>query len=221
VLIQPSTYAFFVWAPIFLSSLAYAAYQAMPANRGKALFRRTGWLTAAAFFFNGVLTWSGGPIVGQVLVFGMLACLAAAFLRISRSGRGVLSAADRWLVALPVGLYCGWITAATVVGALQTLVRIGLPAGGAAEASLGCLLLLAGGLFAAALVRAARGGPSQGYLAYAAAVLWALLAVVANQYDASVLTTAAALSAALVALALVGGPRGRHRQGGGTPATPV
>jgi hypothetical protein len=37
VLIQPSTYAFFVWAPIFVLSIAYAAYQALPANRQRDL----------------------------------------------------------------------------------------------------------------------------------------------------------------------------------------
>ena len=53
--------------------------------------------------------------------------------------------------------------------------------------------------------------PAQGYLAYAATVLWALVAVVVNQYDASVLTTGAALVAAVpVALALLGRFPGRN-----------
>jgi hypothetical protein len=104
VFIQPSAYAFFAWAPIFVLSIAYAAYQALPANRQRNLFRRTGWLTAAAFLFNGVLEWSGDPVVGQVLVLGMLACLAVAFLRLSRPGMGASGAAEH-LVAVRVTNY--------------------------------------------------------------------------------------------------------------------
>jgi uncharacterized membrane protein len=54
-------------------------------------------------------------------------------------------------------------------------------------------------------------GPLQGLLAYAAAVLWALAGVVVNQYDASLLTSGAALlSAVLVAVALINVLRGRR-----------
>ena len=53
-----------------------------------------------------------------------------------------------------------------------------------------------------------------GYVAYAGAVLWALLGVVLNQYDASLLTTGAALVAAVpVALALLDRFPGWPRQG--------
>ena len=54
-------------------------------------------------------------------------------------------------------------------------------------------------------------GPAQGYLTYAMTVLWALVGVVINQYDASTLTTGAAvLSAVPVTLvALRCAPRGR------------
>jgi hypothetical protein len=69
---------------------------------------------------------------------------------------------------------------------------------------LGAALLLLGGVLAAAVVTTGKSGPAQGYLMYAVTVLWALVAVVVNQYDASLVTTGAALVAAvLVALALL------------------
>jgi len=65
-------------------------------------------------------------------------------------------------------------------------------------------LPLAGAAVASGVIWTSKEGPLQALLAYAGAVLWALARVVVNQYDASLLTTGAALlSAALVAIAIV------------------
>ena len=161
--IQPSNFAFVVWAPIFLLCLAYAVYQALPANRERPLLRRTGPFTAAAFYLNGVLVILPSPerfVLTEGLVVVMLLCLAVAYLRLMRLERGALGRADRWLVALPVGLFFGWITAATVVGAAQVLVYLGLPAGSSGLS--GAALLLVGSLFASAAILAGRADPPQG-----------------------------------------------------------
>ena len=59
-----------------------------------------------------------------------------------------LTAADRWPVALPLGLFFDWITAATVVGASQTPAFLGLTTGGTGEAVVGAVLPVSGALFA-------------------------------------------------------------------------
>ena len=214
-LIQPSNYAFVIWAPIFLSLLAYAAYQALPTKRESPLLRGIGPYTAAAFFLNGVLEILSSPnnfVITQALVLVMLLCLAVAYLRLMRSAEEAMGAGARWLVALPVALFFGWITAANVVGAAQVLGYLGLPSGGLADALAGAALLLAGGCVASAALLAGKAGPLQGSLTYAVAVLWALLGVVANQYDASLLTTGAALlGVALVGLVLLDVFRGGGR----------
>jgi len=71
--------------------------------------------------------------------------------------------------------------------------------------------------YASVVVRFSRRGPVQGYVAYAGAVLWALVAVVANQYDASGVTSlAVALGVVPVALALLAPLRARGPQGART-----
>lgn len=212
--VVPAGYAFSIWGLIFALSLAYAIYQALPSRREKPLLRRVGWFSAGAFLLNGV--WSlVFPaqlfLVSQAVILGVFVCAGAAFLLASRAELdrrpGFL---ERWLVVLPFGLLFGWITAATLVSFATTLAALGTLSGGLGEALLGVGLLLAGGLIAAGVVRAAGRGPWQGTLAYGAAVLWALAAVVVNQYDASLLTTAAAaVAAALLTLALIGTFRGR------------
>jgi hypothetical protein len=130
-LIQPSNYAFIIWGPIVLLCLAYAVYQGLPANRERPLLRGTGWFTAGAFFLNGLLVILASPerfVLTEGLVVIMLLCLAVAYVRLMRSDRGALGGADRWLVALPVGLFFGWITTgATVVSAaIVALVLLGV-----------------------------------------------------------------------------------------------
>ena len=216
-LVVPANYAFVIWSPIFLLCLAYAAYQALPTNRESPLLRRVGWFSAGAFFSNGlweILFPARQFLLAQGVIVVIFVCAAVAYLRLARSERGVLSAAERWLVVLPLGLLFGWITAATLVSFATTFVALGLLEGGIGEAILGAALLLTGGLVASAVLVVGEAAPPQGYLAYAAAVLWALVAVVVNQYDASILTTGAALVAA-VPVALVVASKlfsGRPRQ---------
>jgi hypothetical protein len=212
--VVPAGYAFSIWGVIFALCLAYAVYQALPRERENPLLRRVGWFSAGAFLLNGLWTFVFPAqlfIASQVVILGVFLCAGAAFLLVSRpAGKYVVSLAGRWLVALPLGLLFGWITAATLVGFATTLAGVGAFDGGLGEAAFGAWLLLAGGLVAAGVIRVSRNGPWQGILAYSAAVLWALVAVVVNQYDASLLTTVSAVAAAvIVVLALLGRFRGR------------
>jgi hypothetical protein len=207
-LVDPGDYAFAIWSLLYLLSLAYAAYQALPANRKDPLLRRIGPFTAGAFALNGlweVLVPLRLFLLAEVSLVAIFVCLAIAYLRVMRSGRGVLGGAGCWLVALPLGLLFGWITAANAVSFTTTLVGYGLLNGGLGEAALGSASLLAGGLVASAVILVAKSGPPQGYLAYAAAVLWAYAGIVANQYGASTPTTGAATVAALLVVATLVG----------------
>ncbi len=203
-LVEPAGYAFGVWAVIFSLSLLFAVYQALPANRESAVLRRVGWPVAGAFVCTGL--WSVSVALrqigfAQVMLLGIFACLLVAYLRLARSDAGALGRAGRWLVSLTVGIFLGWVTAANSVSLTSEAVRLGLvDARGAGEVLVGSVLLFSGGLLAAAITRAGRNGPPQGYVAFAVTVLWALVAIVVAQYGASVVTTAAAVVAALPVL---------------------
>jgi len=205
-LIQPANYAFVIWAPIFVLCLAYAAYQALPVNRASAPLRRAGWFTFGAFFANGLFEVAVSLqrfALAQVFIVGAVCCAGVAYLRLARAERGILSGAERALLALPVGLFFGWLTAATVVNAAGVAVLLGLPEGGRAELLLGSLLLLAGSLFASAIIRTGADAPAQGYLAYAAAMLWALLGIAVAQNTASLITGVALVASIPIVFAPV------------------
>jgi len=217
-LVEPALYAFFIWGLIFTLSLAYAAYQALPANRENPLLRRVGWFTASAFFCTGL--WSVFvPLrqfgAAQLMLLAIFALLLLAYLRLSRYARDHgTSRGERWLVALPLGPFLGWITAANAVSLTAEAVRRGLvDAGSPGEAVFGSVLLLIGAFLACAVIVAGKAGPVLGYLTYGATVLWALAGIVVNQYVFSPTTTLAAfLAAAPVAVVLFGALRaGRAR----------
>jgi hypothetical protein len=205
-LVVPADYAFAIWTPIFGLALIYAVYQALPANRENPFLRRIGWFSALAYFSNGIwelLFPARGFVLSQIVFVGISAGAVVAFLLAQRwadPGRR----ADRWLVAPAFGLLAGWVTAAFFVGFATVLVATGVQNGGTGEAVLGALLLIAGGAGACAVILAGRDGPSQGYLAYGAAVLWALLGVIVNQYQDSLITSSTAgVCALLVAVVLL------------------
>src|SRR3712207_941019 len=206
-LVVPADYAFIIWTPIFLLALIYAVYQALPSNRESPLLRRIGWFSALAYFSNGI--WeivfpAREFVLSQIVFVGISTGAVAAFVLVQR-GAGSGSRLDRWLVAPAFGLLAGWVTAAFFVGLVTVLVATGVLGGGIGEALFGALMLIVGGAVACAVILAGRTGPVQGYLAYGGAVLWALLGIVTNQYDASLITTGTAVvSAAFVALVLLG-----------------
>ena len=206
-LVVPAGYAFVIWSPIFTLCLAYAVFQALPDNHGKPLLRRVGWFTAGTFWLNAVwevLFPSGWFGLAEIVIVGGFACAGTAYARMVRTANGrALDAAERWLVALPLGLLAGWLTAAVFVSVATTGVALGLLSGGAGEALLGAQLLLLLGVVASVMIGYGRAVPA-GFLPYATAVLWGLAAVVVNQYSNSLLTTVAALVSFVLVAAITG-----------------
>lgn len=121
-LLVPQTFAFSIWFPIFLGIFAYAIFQAIPANRSRAIFRETGWWVAAGLW--GIVTW--GIVTAFVpdrfverlatLVFIPSMCaLVVAMARLSKRSIS-LSKAEFWFMLIPISLIAGWCSIAVFVG---------------------------------------------------------------------------------------------------------
>jgi hypothetical protein len=223
-LVVPGDYAFVIWTPIFLLALVYAVYQALPANRENPLFRKIGWFSALAYFCNGIwelLFPAREFALSQIVFVGITTGSIVAFL-LAQRGAGSGSRFERWLVAPAFGLLAGWVTAAFFVGLVTVLVATGVLNGGIGEALFGALMLIVGGAVACAVILAGRDGPSQGYLAYGAAVLWALMGVIVNQYQDSLITSSTVGVCALLVAAvfLVARRRSGADRGAGRSAKP-
>jgi hypothetical protein len=207
--ILPASYAFAIWGPIFLLCGIYAIYQALPAQREDPRMRAIGWWTAAAFFANGLWTYAFTNrqfILAQLIILAGLLFAGGAYLRFARETPGDRATdIDNRLIGPTLGLLFGWLTAANVVGLAGTLVALGFAATGQGAEVGGAALLFLGGGVAFFVVLVSRRGASGAWIAYGAAVLWALAAIVVEHRNESLITTGAAvICAILVLLAMVG-----------------
>ncbi len=205
--ILPSGWAFAIWTPIFLLAAIYAVWQALPANRENRLARRVGWFIAAGYIGNGIweIVYPNRQfLLSQVVIVAILIVLAAAFLLTVRTDQErSLTTQERWLVALPLALYFGWITAAASVGMAATLTVFDIADAGTAAVVAGVVMLVVSGAIAILMIRSGHRAPRQLWIPYAAAVVWALFGVTVNQWQASPVTAGAAIAIGVIVVALV------------------
>lgn len=171
-----ASWAFTAWIPIYLGFLAYAGYQCFPRQRHRDLHRRTGWWLAVSAICNmlWVLTWSRGLLpLAELMLIGLLITTAVVFGRLSRES--ATSGPERIAFRTPVAVYTGWVSMATVMGTAATGAWAGLP-GDTAIASVAAVIVLVA--VAAIVAWVILNGTA--VVGYAAAVVWALVAIVLN-----------------------------------------
>lgn len=164
--VQPAGWAFSIWGVIYLWLIAASGWglwharsdpdwQAMRAPLLISLIVGTFWIAAA----------NVAPILATLMIVVMA---VAAIIALLRAGQG-----DPIWQAGPVGLYAGWLTAATGVA-----IAVLLSGYGVLSANRAALLLIAMVLAVALWVAAQRPGS----LSYPLAVVWALIGVVAANW---------------------------------------
>ena len=171
----PAGYAFAIWSVIYLGCTAYALWQALPSQRARAIHRAVGPWAIAAFAANTawpLIVQFAGLNVASVLV--IVALLAALFGALHRA-RAATHGADRWLLRVTLGLFAGWITAATFANLAAMLLAEGYVAEDATPVWVG--IAAAAAAFAAWAVTRFEAEP-----AYVCAVAWAGVALLVRNF---------------------------------------
>ena len=186
--VQPAGYAFSIWGPIYLWLIVSGAY---------GLLRRRddpGWdATRVPLIFSlavGVPWLSialASPVWATASIWAMLAGALGALLR--------TPARDMWLLRAPLGLYAGWLTAASAVSLGLLAPGWGVPPFGPEGWA---FVAIAIGLVVAVIALSSR--PS---LSYGVAVGWALAAVAVRNGAEPLGLFAAAAAPATVAFTLI------------------
>jgi tryptophan-rich sensory protein len=126
LLITPPGYVFSIWGLIYSGLIAYAIYQALPAQRDDEPLRRIAWpfVLSCAANIAWLLLWhynQYGLTLGAMI--GLLLALITIDLRLGHARGGPLA---RWLlVRVPFSIYLGWISVATIVNATVALTNAG------------------------------------------------------------------------------------------------
>ena len=179
--VQPAGYAFSIWGVIYLwlvigmgfgvwKQRNDAAWHSMRMALIPSLAVGTVWLSVALV----------SPVWAAVLIWIMLLAALVALFRSPHT--------DRWFAALPLGLYAGWLSAASCVSLGLLAAGYGyLDAGTAAVAAIFLALVLA-----SAVQNQLKRAPS-----YGIGVIWALIAVVVQNLGTDLTVAALAAGGAL------------------------
>ena len=114
-MLAPGRPAFSIWTLVYVLTIAYAVWQALPGQAARERQRRAGWWIAATAVLNGcwLLVSQFLNLIGTVLAIVALLVVLGATLRVlvvvSPEGW-----ADRILMDGAVGIHLGWVSLATV-----------------------------------------------------------------------------------------------------------
>jgi hypothetical protein len=213
-LFTPAGYVFSIWGVIYLGLIAYAIFQALPAQRENPRLRRIGYLFVLSCAANmaWLLLWQYEILpVTIVLMLALLGSLIAISLRLG-TGRTAAPLAERLTVRLPFSVYLGWISVATIANAAAVLYRAGWASGGLGLSGQAWTVVMLG----AAVVIAALMSYFRGDVAYLAVLVWAFVGIARNSLPqfagATLVTTASWVAAGLVAVLAVAGYALRARR---------
>jgi membrane-associated phospholipid phosphatase len=178
--VQPKGYAFAIWGPIYLWLIAGLGFGLWKRREDKgwhamrlallpSLAVGTVWLAVAV----------ASPVWASVLIWIMLVSALVALFR--------SPVQDKWTASLPLGLYAGWLSAASCVSLGLLAAGYGYVSG--TTAALGAIFL--------ALVLASGVQSQLGRVpSYGIAVIWALVAVVVQNFGTNATVAALALGGA-------------------------
>lgn len=189
-LITPPGPFFAVWGPIFAACGVAAVRQALPAHRGQAAARRTGWWLATAYAGNAaweILSVAGPYGATPALLAGGIVTPTAR----AHSQLQVLEEASD-AVVLATGLLLGWTSVATVVNLASALRLDGRWRGSVVVSA---AALVGTGVAMREVVRRSR----RGGLAVAATSAWGLAGAAVGARSSMFVRAAGAVAAALVA----------------------
>jgi len=207
--VAPGTTAFSIWSVIYLGLIAYAVWQALPAQRESARQRSMGWLAALSMLLNAgwLLVVQAGSVWASVVV---MAALLTTLVMILERMRATTSSSlvETVLVDGTFGLYLGWVTVAAianVTAALKTAEPGDLGLG-----ATGWSVVL---LVVAALIAVGFAVHTGGRLTINLAMAWGLAWIAAARWEGPLEdSTVAPVAAAAAAVALLSAVVVRLRQ---------
>ncbi|WP_424446550.1 tryptophan-rich sensory protein [Microbacterium sp. CH-015] len=203
--LAPATPAFSIWSVVYLLTIGYAVWQALPSQRGRARQRRAGWWIAATAVLNGGWLLAAQFLTLPLTVVAIVLLLVVLGVTLRRLvAQRPESPVDLLLMDGAVGIHLGWVSLATVANITAWLAAdVVAPMDADAQQLWGVLVLVV-----VALVGAAIAFGTDGRIAPALAMAWGLvwigIARSTGEPHAPAVATTAFIVAAVVLAAAIG-----------------
>lgn len=195
----PAGYVFSIWSLIYLGLIAYAIFQALSSQKENPRLRSIGYLFVLSCLAN--ITWLflwhyEVFLLTLVAMLALLLCLIAIYLRLD-IGRVQVSQAEKWCVHIPISIYLGWITVATIANVTQLLYYLGWNGWGIPPEIWAVIMLAAGVIISAAM------SLTRADIAYSLVLVWAYVGIAVKQTSAPVVATSAWIASGLILVILI------------------
>lgn len=177
VLIIPANYAFAIWGVIYLGLISFGIYQVLPAQKENPRLRRIGYFLVLASLAQIVWVFEFQYLrflfsLGVMLL--ILLPLIAIYLRLGIAEHEG-SRQEKWFVHIPLSIYLGWISVATIVNVASALYSLGWNGGGISPQAWTAIMVLVAGAIAAVIIK--KGVD----IAFPCVIIWALVAIAVRQ----------------------------------------
>ena len=199
VFFAPAGYVFSIWGVIYLGLVAYAIYQALPAQRDNPrLARIAPWFVLSCVVNSiWIFLWHYEQFVLTITaMLTLLISLIAVYVQLG-IGRSAVSTGEKWLVRLPFSIYLGWVSVATIANITSTLDWVNWGGWGISEQNWAVIMLVVAVVLALLVERTRRD------IAYILVFVWAFIGIGVEQSDATTVATAAYIAAGLLAVLAV------------------
>lgn len=195
----PAGYVFSIWGLIYLGLVAFSIYQALPAQRDNPLLKKIytaywiGNLANAVWIF----LWHYEIFsLTLVMMLTILASLLYMYVQISKVGSG-LDRNQKWFVKLPVSIYLGWISVATIANVSQVLFFINWGGWGISSAVWTVIMLTIATVLGLLMQWRENDIP------YVLVLVWAFVGINNSQADTALVANVAWLASILLILAVI------------------
>lgn len=199
VLFVPAGYVFSIWGLIYIGMIAFTIFQALPAQKNNLRMRSVGWLYVLSSAANIAWLFFWHYNIFALTIVAMLILLGALISIYLRMGTGKtnVAATERWMARVPLSIYLGWITVATIANATDVLYLTGWT-GAPLTPEIWTVILLAAALLITTIMLFTRRD-----VAYALVIAWAAYGISVKQAGVNLVLNAAVATAALVVLLVV------------------
>ncbi len=204
-LFVPAGLTFSIWGVIYILLIVFSVYQIVILVRNKT-DERTAIEKMGIFFFiaccanvSWIFSWHYEILwLSLVIMIVLLLSLIASYLKLGIGDKGVKSSTgEKLCIHLPVSVYLGWISIATIANATAFLVGIGWDRFGLSE-ELWAIAVIAVGI-ALGLIMIFR----KGDVFYALVVDWALLGILVKRLANNPSSVMAEVVVVIIGLALI------------------